>query len=332
MVDDGAGFGEPDAVGARVLDDVFEDPAELRHSIGLAENEGVQRQRVDQRLLLALLQHLVDLVGHHLGELARRVVAVEKRRRIVELHRVGHRQDRPELRLHPHRLVVERPVEHVAVAGLLEMVERRPGLGYPRAEPAAGLHPLLLDQRLRRLLDEHPLLVLRQIALALRVGAAVADHLVAARADALHDLRRVVVDRRVDQVAGGKAELVEQVEHAPDADPEPVVAPSVVADVGLRPGSGRGVAHPLAVAEMLDVEADIEGEPLAVRPVVLRAVDDRGVVVAAVHADFHEVPRQAMRGRRYTRAQASGTTAVASISTLARSSISAETSTAAIAG
>ena len=45
-----------------------------------------------------------------------------------------------------------------------------------------------------------------------------------------------------------------------------------------------------------------------------------------------KLPRQAMRGGRYTRDQPPGTTAVASISTLARSSISAETSTAAIAG
>jgi hypothetical protein len=61
----------------------------------LADDEGVHRDREHQRVFSGLLQHLVELVDHHLGELAPGVAALNQRRRVVDLERVGHRQDRP---------------------------------------------------------------------------------------------------------------------------------------------------------------------------------------------------------------------------------------------
>ena len=333
MPDDRARPREPDAVGARMLDDIAQDPAKLGQTVRLADDEGMKRERVAERLLHALLEHLVDLVDDHVGELPRRMVPVEHRRRVVELHRVGYGKDPPAAGLQPHRLVVHRPVQDIAVAVLLERVERGRGLGNPRPQPPPGRFALPFREKLGRLADQDRFLFGRQIPLPFAVGPPVADDLVAAGADALDDLRRVVVGRGVHQMAGGKAELVEQVENPPDADAQPVIAPSVVSDVGLRARGGRGMSHPFPVMEMLDVEADIEGEPLAARPVVVRAIDDRRIVVTAVVSQLHpRPPDRYASARRYTVGQGSGTTAVASISTFARSSMSAETSTAAIAG
>src|SRR5512134_2033072 len=108
------------------------------------------------------------------------------------------------------------------------------------------------------------------------------DHLVAALADGVGNLRRGVVDQAVGAVSGGKAKVVQQIEQTPDADAVAVVAPGVVA-VRLRLAElGRVVAEARAVREPLDVGGDEEREALAARPAVILALDYWKKIVAAV--------------------------------------------------
>src|SRR5262249_59979462 len=77
-------------------------------------------------------------------------------------------------------------------------------------------------------------------------------------------------------------ELVEQLEEPPDAHAVAVVAPAVDA-VALRligRRDGRALAD--AEAEGLDVERDVDGQPPATGPRVVRSCRDVGVVVAPV--------------------------------------------------
>ena len=136
--------------------------------------------------------------------------------------------------------------------------------------------------RVRDLAQDALLVGLPQAAQVLRIGAAVRDHLVAAPADRVGDLRRIVVDQAVGAVPGGQAELVQQVEQAPDADAVAVVAPGIVA-VRLRlAGLGRIVPQPRAEGEPLDVRGEQERQALAARPAVVFAFNQRNEVVAAV--------------------------------------------------
>jgi hypothetical protein len=93
--------------------------------------------------------------------------------------------------------------------------------------------------------------------------------------------------RRVDVVRAGQAELVEQVEVVPEADPVAVIAPGVVALVLRRADAGRIGAEAGAECEMLDVVAEEDREPLPLRPVIGRPPGDRQVIVAAVPREFH---------------------------------------------
>jgi hypothetical protein len=52
-----------------VADDVADGVAESAQTERLADDEGVHRDREDQRVFSRLLRHLVELVDHHLGEL-----------------------------------------------------------------------------------------------------------------------------------------------------------------------------------------------------------------------------------------------------------------------
>ena len=52
-----------------VADDVADGVAESAQAEWLADDEGVRRDRKDQGIFSGLLQHLVELVDHHLGEL-----------------------------------------------------------------------------------------------------------------------------------------------------------------------------------------------------------------------------------------------------------------------
>ncbi len=87
---------------------------------------GMEREAADQRLALGaaarLAQHLVELVDQQVGILARRRGMAVHRRQIADRPRIGHRQDAAGARRQPDRLVVGAPVEHIAIAGLLQQV------------------------------------------------------------------------------------------------------------------------------------------------------------------------------------------------------------------
>src|SRR6185295_16140322 len=108
---------------------------------------------------------------------------------------------------------------------------------------------------------------------------------VAAGFDLLHDLRVVVADAAVQQDGGGQLQLVEDLEQPPVADPVAVVAPGEVTR-GLLAAADRIHPQPSAEREMLDIERDVEGEPLASRPAVVFPLDDRRIGVSAMAGKF----------------------------------------------
>src|SRR5687767_4276271 len=67
----------PDAVHELAREAVLERLAQWAQPKRLAEHEGMDRDVADQRMLLALLDHLLELVHQHVAELAPRVLAVD---------------------------------------------------------------------------------------------------------------------------------------------------------------------------------------------------------------------------------------------------------------
>src|SRR3954470_18702019 len=237
----------------------------------------MQRDAHDQRLAARLLEHLVEVVDDEVGEGASRHLAVDYRREVVQLLRVRHGPDLPASRVHLVRLVVVSRVEGVRIAGFLEEVRGDEALRDPGAEPALRLLAGLLLDALAAVLEQGLLLHLVHLALALGVGVAMADQLVAALDARLDHLGAIVVKRRVDDGANLQAELAEELETAPDPDAVAVVPPGVAEDVGLA--ALRAAAGPRARAEgeVLDVETEVRREPAALRPRVVGPPRDRGV-------------------------------------------------------
>jgi len=83
------------------------------------------------------------------------------------------------------------------------------------------------------------------------------------------------------------AQRIEELEHPPGANAVAVLPPGPVQHVRLRPAWGKLAAEPLAEGEVLEVEADVDGEAPAVRPCEVRSRRDRGVGVAAVARERH---------------------------------------------
>jgi hypothetical protein len=83
-------------------------------------------------------------------------------------------------------------------------------------------------------------------------------------------------------VRSRQVELVEQFQASPDADPVAVVAPGEGARIGRRAGHGEQMAIASAESEMLDVEAEIDRQPLALRPGIVLTFDDGRIGVAIV--------------------------------------------------
>src|SRR5262245_7858022 len=283
-----AGAREPDAVLPLVLDNMpdrlFQRPQPER----LTDDESVQRQAEDERLALRLPQHFLELVDDHVGELASRMVAPDQRAGIVELERIRHREQRSGPRLHPDRLVVDRPVEQVRVARLLEQVGRDIRLERGGPHPSGGPDADMLLDHLGDFLDDAGFVLLPHPAQDLGVGAAMAAHVVAALPDLLDDVGILVADRAVEKDRRRELELVEHLEQAPVADAVAVIAPCPVAR-RLRPAAAvRGRVHADAGAEgeMLDVERHVHGKPLAAGPAVIGPLRYGRIAVAAVRGKF----------------------------------------------
>jgi hypothetical protein len=68
----------------------------------------------------------------------------------------------------------------------------------------------------------------------------------------------------------------------PNADPVTVVSPGKRPSVRSNSRYGQQVTFACAEREVFDVEAEIDRQPLAVRPRVVRAVNDRRVSITIV--------------------------------------------------
>ncbi len=202
--------------------------------VRLANEEGVDRHTVDQRLLLRLLEHLVQGVDDHVGESLGGAVMQGDHRDVVHLVRVRHAQDAAAARLHPHRLVVDRPVEDVLVARLLQQVRRRLARIDTRRQPAGRRLSFVLADRPGHVGNQLALASLVEVVLVLGVGAAVADDLVAAPAEGGHYLRAVLVALAVEEQRYRQLELVEKLEEPPNPYAVAVLAPAPVVGVGMR--------------------------------------------------------------------------------------------------
>jgi hypothetical protein len=123
---------------------------------------------------------------------------------------------------------------------------------------------------------------LGQRALALGAAVAVADEFVAARHAGRHEIGAVVVERRIDERGRGPAQIVEQFQAAPGTDAVAALAPAVVQHVGLRRGRPDDRAQALAEGEMLVVDRQVRGQPLAAGAAVSRSLVDGAVSEAPV--------------------------------------------------
>ncbi len=149
-----------------------------------------------------------------------------------------------------------------------------------------------------RLRDQRALRRLVQHALAFGVGAAMADHLVAARPEGIHQLRAIAIDLAVHQHADRKIQRVEQFQHAPGADPVAIVAPGIIQHVGLRPARRQLRPQPLAKGEMLQVQRDIDRQPFFTRPAIVRPANNRHIVIAAMGREHSNLAMRMLRLRR----------------------------------
>ncbi|KAG1433507.1 hypothetical protein G6F57_022098 [Rhizopus arrhizus] len=101
----------------------------------------------------------------------------------------------------------------------------------------------------------------------------------------------MLIQRGVEQHAGGQAQFLEQLQATPRAHPVAVFAPRVVEHVGMRRGRSQFCAQPFPEREMLDVEAQVHGQPRPVRPRVVSPPGDRLVGEAAMAGQRRGRPR-----------------------------------------
>src|SRR4051812_27391946 len=114
-----------------------------------------------------------------------------------------------------------------------------------------------------------------------------ADVFVLAGIDRLRDFRRIVEHGRVDEVASRKREFVEQVEKAPYTNAVSIVAPGERARIRRRSLHRHRMAKTGPERKVLDIDAEINREALALGPIVIRAPRDRGIIVALVVGQPH---------------------------------------------
>ena len=146
-------------------------------------------------------------------------------------------------------------------------------------EPAAQLAAGESEVRGLAVLDDLALLLLAVAPVVARVEVAVAHVLPAPRLHGLQDLGIHLDHRHRQRHGAAHAVLVQDLEHAPQADAVAVVAAAIAQHVGMR-HARPGIAHPHLGGEIfvvLDVRADPDRDPRAVGPGKLRSFDDGGV-------------------------------------------------------
>src|SRR5262245_5950390 len=167
------------------------------------------------------------------------------------------------------------------IARFFEQIRRDVRFKRPGSHPAGRPHTHMFLEHGGAFFDRAHLVLLPHAPQQFCIGTSMAEHVVAARSDLFYDLRIVIAHAAVQQDRGGQLQLIEDFEQAPIADPIAIVAPREVARRLLTAADGIH-AEPSAEREVLDVERDIEGEPLAIRPTVVFAFDDRRVGVPVV--------------------------------------------------
>ena len=236
------------------------------------------------RFLLSCCMH-VEGVHNHGGEIGSFALACDDLRNVIELLRVGYRQDAAPAGLHPDGLVVMAPVKQIAIAGLLQKIRGERRLRYPRAEPTLRTFAGMLFDCRRRFGNQRKLFRFGQGALTLGICPAVPDDLgVVECGDCL---RRVAIHFCIDQKRYRQFQIGKELRQAKDTDTIAVVAPGVVEDVGLRSARRQLRAQPFAKREPLEVKADVDGEALAAGPVVDRPGGDWRVRIAVVGSNWH---------------------------------------------
>ena len=84
---------------SRTRGQVGQRAAQVAQAVGLADDVRVQRQAHHQRLAARLLEHLVEVVDDHRGEILGVHLARDDHRDVVELLRIGHRPAAAPLRV-----------------------------------------------------------------------------------------------------------------------------------------------------------------------------------------------------------------------------------------
>jgi hypothetical protein len=99
----------------------------------------------------------------------------------------------------------------------------------------------------------------------------VSAHIISALLDTVDDVRVMLANKTIQKNRRRQFELVEHLEHAPDANPETVVSPR---EITLRLVGGRPsvwvASEPGHEREMLDIQSNIKRQPLPFRPFVIR--------------------------------------------------------------
>jgi hypothetical protein len=141
----------------------------------------------------------------------------------------------------------------------------------------------------RHCLDELGFRLFVEMSLFLGVSDAVSDDFIAARAYLLRDIRAVPVGGSIHLSLDGDIELVEEFEQSPDADTVALVPPGECAvGIGLF---WRRDPGPLAfiVAELFDLDRDIDGKPFTAWPTVVRPLGNVRVGVP-IMSTYHAGP------------------------------------------
>ena len=246
--------------------DVAERPLKVTDAMRLPHDVRMQRDAHDQRAIRGLRVNAVEVVDDHLGEF-RRLDRVAVGHRVVDIHLVRDRDQAAAAHAHRERLIVVVPVAVIFDAGLGHEVGRVVREGRRGREPsrelAAGVPAIGLDA----LLDRGALGVLRHVPVIARVVEAVRHHVPLAALVRFQDLRIVVEHREIERGGAADAEVVHDVEHAPEADAVAVVAQAVAQHVGMWRARPR-IARPRfgQILVVLDVRHDPDGKACAAGP------------------------------------------------------------------
>src|SRR6218665_3268503 len=276
--------GEPHIALVAPLCNVLQCAAQMAQAIRLADQIGMQGDAHYQRLLAGLFEHLVDVVDDELGKVLAVHLARHDHRDVVDFLRVWNRpQGLAVAGLHARRLVIVAPVQGVAITAFEQQIRRGEALRNPWRQPAGRRLAAVHLHSAAAVLQQRPFGGFVERALLMGIAVTVADQFVAARDEGCDQFGAVIIERRVGQHADRQAETVEQLQAAPGTDTVAVFAPCVVEHVRLRAHRTQARAQPLAKGEMLDVEAEIDGQPGTMGPAVMWAPYDRAVTEAAMN-------------------------------------------------